>query len=88
MKNNCRDGERDGRREKDAGETDKTDREAERDTEMPVVHRQAAQDLRDVHCSLCTPVMHFMYYRYDVKQTSDVFVLFLAAWFPNGKMIH
>lgn len=53
-----------------AGETDKMDREAQR------AHRQAAHVWGDVGCLLCTPVMCFMYYRCDVKQTSDVFVLF------------
>lgn len=69
------------------GETDKTHREVERDAEMSVVHRQAAQVLGDVLCSLCTPVMCFMYYRYDVKQTSDVscFVLFFSPGSQMGK---
>lgn len=71
-------------------ETDQTNREVERDAEMLLVHRQAAQLLGDVRCSLRTPVMCFMYYRYDVNQTSDVFVLFWVS-FPSsqmGKMIH
>lgn len=74
-----------------AGETDKTVREAERDTEMSVLHRQAAQVLgRRALLAVHTPVKCFMYYRYDVKQTSDVFVLFWVFFprFPNGKMIH
>lgn len=82
------------RERKMAGERDKTDGEVERDAEMLVVQRQAAQVWGgDVRRSLCTLVRCFMYYRYEVNQTSDVcvvlcFVLYFPHRFPNGKMIH
>lgn len=70
------------RERKMAGERDKTDGEVEGDAEMlPAAQRQAAQVWGDVRRSLRTPVRCFMYYRYEVSQTSDVCVVLCFVLF-------
>ncbi len=67
-----------------ARETDKTDREEEWEAERSVVHIRAAEVLGEFVWFVCTPVMGYVQYRYDVKLKTNAFFLLSPKW----EMIH